>query len=82
MQDQGIEIEVTPSAAKLLKESLDSFTNYPAVPGALEEIRILGLKAYFLPVEDKIRFQYLQNCHSQYLAHKIFISTPSPFKFR
>ena len=76
MQDQGIELEVTPSAAKLHKESLDSFTNYTAVPSALKEIRILGLKAYFCRLKMKYVFQYLPKCHSQYLAHKIFVLTP------
>ena len=37
-----------PFGCKLYKESLETFSNYPAVPGALEEITFSKFKSVFL----------------------------------
>jgi hypothetical protein len=57
IRDEGLRLEDTPSRGNFSKEPLHFFFIKPAVLGVFQEIRIYVLKAYFLPVYSKIRFQ-------------------------
>jgi hypothetical protein len=55
--NQWPRLEDTPSRGNLSKESLDFFIIEPTVLNVLSEMCFRVLKAYFLPVYSKIRFQ-------------------------
>jgi hypothetical protein len=61
--NQGPRLEDTPSRGKLYKEPLDFFIIGPAILSVLSEMRFRVLKAYFLAVNQKYIFRYLQFCH-------------------
>ena len=69
--------EDTPSGGIFVKESLHSCILEPAVLGAIWEKRLRFGKRIFVRVKTKYVFCYLQDCHSQYFAHKIVILTPN-----
>jgi hypothetical protein len=53
----------TLSAASFLKEPLRFYEIEPAVLGVIQKLRFFVLKTYFLSVNQKYIFRYLQNCH-------------------
>jgi hypothetical protein len=74
--DQRSRLEDTPSRGKLYKEPLCFHGIEPAVLSVNQEIRLLVLKTYFFPVNQKYVFWYLQFCHSNCFGRKIFVLTP------
>jgi hypothetical protein len=61
--DQGLGLEDTLSGVSFVKEPLRFCELKPAVLSIIQEIRLLVLKTYFFPVNQKYVFWYLQFCH-------------------
>jgi hypothetical protein len=74
--NRRVGIEDTPSRGKNYKEPLCFHAIEPAVLSVIQEIRLLVLKTYFFPVNQKYVFWYLQFCHSNCFDRKIFVLTP------
>jgi hypothetical protein len=74
--DQGLRLEDTLLAVSFVKEPLRFCELKPAVLSVIHEIRLLVLKTYFFPVNQKYVFWYLQFCHSNCFGRKIFVLTP------
>jgi hypothetical protein len=61
--DQGLRLEDTLSVMSFIKEPLHFCELKPAVLSVIQEIRLLVLKTYFFPVNQKYVIWYLQFCH-------------------
>jgi hypothetical protein len=66
----------TLSVVSFLKEPLRFYEIEPAVLGVIQKLRFFVLKTYFLSVNQKYVFRYLQNCHWFCFSHNFSILTP------